>query len=101
MVLLVYVDDVLLASNNLNEIQALKKFLDNQFIIKELDELKYILGLEISQSQQGVTLCQRKYALHILEDSGFSSWKPVAFPMDSMLKLKYEDYNFLSDPSVY
>lgn len=51
MVLLVYVDDILLANNNLNEIKLLKKFLHDQFTIKDLGELKYILGLEIAHSQ--------------------------------------------------
>lgn len=42
MVFLVYidVDDVLLASNSLNEIHILKKFLGDQFTIKDLGELK-------------------------------------------------------------
>lgn len=101
MVLLVYVDDVLLTSNNLDEIQILKKFLDDQFTIKDLGEAKYILGLEIATSQRGISINQRKYALDILEDSSFSGCKPVAFPMDSTFKLKSEDCNILSDPSTY
>lgn len=100
MTLFVYVDDVLLASNNLNVIQALKKFLDKQFTIQGLGELKYIIGFEIARSQQGTNLYQIKYALNILEDSSFFGWKLVAFSIDSTLKLKPEDYNFLYDPSV-
>nr|GEW03324.1 ribonuclease H-like domain-containing protein [Tanacetum cinerariifolium] len=44
--LLVYVDDMILTSNNIDEINNVKKFLSSKFKIKDLDELKYILGIE-------------------------------------------------------
>lgn len=49
-VLLVYVDDVILADNNLEEIDAVKAYLDDAFWIKDLGDLKYFLGLEVARS---------------------------------------------------
>ncbi|XP_040996133.1 uncharacterized mitochondrial protein AtMg00810-like [Juglans microcarpa x Juglans regia] len=101
MALIVYVDDVLLASNSLQDIDLLKKFLDDQFTIKDLGPLKYFLGLEVARSHTGISLCQRKYALDILQDTGLIGSKPAAFPMESNLKLTIDDSEPYEDPSAY
>jgi len=44
-ILLVYVDDVVLTGNHLEEINFVKSFLDQQFKIKDLGELKYFFWL--------------------------------------------------------
>ncbi|KAF5449042.1 hypothetical protein F2P56_029530, partial [Juglans regia] len=101
MALLIYVD-VIIASNNLEEIATVKRFLHESFTIKDLGELKYFLGIEVARSAKGIALCQRKYALDVLEDSGFSGSKPVGFPMESNLKLTTNDPSpLLSDPVSY
>ncbi|RVW85938.1 Retrovirus-related Pol polyprotein from transposon RE1 [Vitis vinifera] len=95
----VYVDDVLLASDSILEIERLKTFLDAKFTIKDLGP-KYFLGLEVARSKTGISLCQRKYILDILEDTGLTGSKPATFPMESTLKLSANDTNFYEDPSV-
>ena len=60
--LLVYVDDVILTGNSLSSIDFVKKFLHDTFKVKDLGDLKYFLGLEVSRSRKGIHLCQRKYA---------------------------------------
>ena len=101
MALLVYVDDVLLASDNILEIKRLKTFLDAKFTIEDLGPLKYFLGLEVARSKTGISLCQRKYILDILEDTGLIGSKPVVVPMEFTLKLSANDTNFYEDPSGF
>ncbi|GKC83867.1 ribonuclease H-like domain-containing protein [Tanacetum coccineum] len=48
--LLVYVDDIVLTGNNINEINKVKTFLKSKFKIKDLGELKYFLGIEYIQA---------------------------------------------------
>jgi len=58
-ILLVYVDDIILACNSLSEFTHIKSVLDSLFKIKDLDQLKYFLGIEVAHSKLGISLCQR------------------------------------------
>ena len=98
--LLIYVDDILITGNDLNAINVLKQFLHNQFWIKDLGDLKYFLGMEISRSKKGIFISQRKYALEILKDGGCLGAKPVNFPMEQNVKLTDEG-ELLKNPSSY
>lgn len=86
--LLVYVDDIILTSNNIDEIQSITALLDQTFKIKDLGNLKFFLGLEIARTAQGIHLCQRKYTLDILADSGMLGCRPHSTPMDYSTKLQ-------------
>lgn len=46
--LLVYVDDIVIASDNSVEVSKLIQILDNKFKLKDLGQLKFVLGLEIA-----------------------------------------------------
>jgi hypothetical protein len=97
----VYVDDIVIASNNGDAITQLIQFLNNQFKLKDLGALKFFLGLEIARSSKGISLCQRKYTLEILEDSGLLAAKPSKFPMETNLKLSRHSGDLLADPASY
>lgn len=43
--LLIYVDDIVITSNDVGAIDSLKSFLLDHFRIKELGDLKYFLGI--------------------------------------------------------
>ena len=100
-VVLVYVDDLLIAGNDLTIITDLKTFLADQFKLKDLGTLKYFLGLEMARSPSGIFLSQRTYALDILADFGTLGSRPTSCPMKQHLKLTPEDGVLLFDPSPY
>ena len=54
----VYVNDILMTGTYIEEIQSLKIFLKSQFIIKDLKELHYFLGIEIIRKPDGVLVTQ-------------------------------------------
>ena len=80
--LLVYVDDVAIASNNPQVVSSFITLLNDIFKLKDLGPLKYFLGLEIARFADEISVCQRKYALEILEDSSLLASKPAKFLME-------------------
>jgi len=97
----VYVDDVILAVNSLVDIEEVKQVLNKTFKIKDLEELKYFLGLEVARSKHGIHLCQRKYALDILTDSEMLACKPCHTPLSKDLKLLFNTDAHLYDAESY
>ncbi|GAV72826.1 LOW QUALITY PROTEIN: hypothetical protein CFOL_v3_16314, partial [Cephalotus follicularis] len=57
--------------------------------------------IEVSYSEVGIALCQRKYALDILSDASLSDCKPSDSPMDPLVKLDNEKGELLHDPEKY
>ncbi|GKE82296.1 ribonuclease H-like domain-containing protein, partial [Tanacetum coccineum] len=78
--LLVYVDDIIITGNNVAEIKKFKGFLKSKFMIKDLGKLKYFLGIEVVDTEKGISLNQRKYVLDLLSDNGMLACKPVYTP---------------------
>ena len=56
-----YIDDILIASNNKHVVDELKVLLDQKLKLKDLGDLKFFLGLEVARNADGINMCQRKY----------------------------------------
>ena len=85
----VYVDDFLICSSKLNTIQHTKSELSSCFDMKDLGDAKWILQMEVTQSddQKKVTLSQSQYIEDILERHSMANCHPVKTPMESRLSL--------------
>lgn len=69
-VLLVYVDEIVITGDIKDGIEKLKKFLKRKFHTKNLNPLKYILGIEIARSCSRVSISQQKYVFDLLLETG-------------------------------
>ena len=85
--LIVYVDDIVLTGNSVDEMDSIKKILDDTFRIKNLGTLKYFLGLKVAYSEKRISL--------------LLSSKPCSTPMDSGIGLHEDSSQALSDVSSY
>lgn len=66
MVVMIYVDDLLITDDDVSLIQETKAYLQENSKIKDLGELKYLLGLEFARNKEGILMQQRKYALDLI-----------------------------------
>ncbi|KAL6329519.1 hypothetical protein AAG906_021527 [Vitis piasezkii] len=98
--LLIYVNDILITRNDSVSISIIKKFLHSQFRHKDLGDLKYFLGIEVSSSKNGIFIFQRKYALEIIKNAGLLGVTPIDTPMKQGLKF-FDKSDLLKDPGHY
>ena len=61
--ILIYIDDILLTGSDLHEIKLLKSYMLKHFLIKDLSELKYFMGIKFSCSKRGIFMSQRKICI--------------------------------------
>ena len=61
--------------NNSTKINKLQSYLAKEFEMKELGALKYLSGIEVSRSKQGLFLLLWKYILDLLAEIDDSTWK--------------------------
>jgi len=99
--ILVYVDDLLITGDDVEGIAAIKQDLHLAYTIKDLGLARYLLGIEISRTNFGTFLNQRKYILDILHDAGLTAAKPTKFPLPQSLKLSSITRPPLPDPTSY
>jgi len=67
--LILYVDDILLATNDLSLLSETKRFLSKNFEMKDMGEANYVIGIEIfrDRSQGLLGLSQKSYINEVLE----------------------------------
>jgi hypothetical protein len=63
------------------------KNLEKEFALKDLGDLHYFLGIEVTKLPDGLLLSQNKYALDILRRVGMTSCKPAPTPLFTSEKL--------------
>lgn len=98
---LVYVDDLIIAGNNLKVMARFKSYLSKCFKMKDLGKAKYFLGIEVARVPQGMFLTQRKYALDIVAEAGLLGCKPASTPMEQNHKLLSDDGPAYKNPARY
>lgn len=89
MYLLLYVDDMLITCQDLEEVTKSRKEQNTKFENKDLGRAQKNLGTEIvmERTRGLLFLSQGKYLEKVLERFGFSSVKPVQVPLAPHFKL--------------
>jgi len=97
----VYVDDLVITGGNNDIITKFKEEMKAKFKMSDLGLLRYYLGLEVTQSEAGITVCQSTYAARILESAGLTGCNPSHTPMEPRLKLSKFSTAPSVDPTMY
>jgi hypothetical protein len=84
---LIYVDDIIVASSTPDATQVLLQQLGQEFALKDLGDLSFFLGIEVRRTKDGIILTQKKYAADLLKKVGMSNCKGVPTPLATSEKL--------------
>ena len=94
---LIYVDDLVVSASKPSLLASFKDYMNRCFRMKDLGISKYFFGLELAHSPLGIYLCQRKYALGIIEETGLLAAKPAPFPVEQNQTLALDKGTDLAD----
>ncbi|KAL5810306.1 hypothetical protein ACOSQ4_026874 [Xanthoceras sorbifolium] len=91
-ILLLYVDDMLVAGSDMQDIMNLKRELSKQFAMKDLGAAKQILGMRIKRDTKSETLLlsQAEYIKKVLSRFNMQDAKPVSTPLGVHFRLSKE-----------
>jgi hypothetical protein len=84
---LIYVDDIIVASSTQQAIEGLLHNLKKDIALKDLGKLHYFLGIEVNKVRDGIILSQDKYASDLLKQVNMASCKHVTTPLSTSEKL--------------
>ena len=85
----VYVDDItIIGVPSSPFVKEIKQQLNQRFDCKDLGDAKYILGLELTYTETGISISQHGYIEKILLRFGMSECRPVATPLDPNMPLR-------------
>ena len=99
--LVLYVDDMIIIGDDLNGVQELKNFFNQQFEMKDLEHFSYFLGLEITYSTNSLYITQAKYTSKLLSQAGLTDSKTINTPIELNAHLTPSTGKSLFNPSLY
>ena len=83
-------NDILLATNDINRILELKDWLNAKFEMKDMGETHYALGIKISRDRKKkkkMSLSQKSYLKIFLKKYKIDSCKPIESPIYKKSKI--------------
>jgi hypothetical protein len=97
----IYVDDIIFGSTNKSTCEEFSRIMVQKFKMSMMGELKYFLGFQVKQPQEGTFISQTKYIQHILTKFGMKDAKPIKTPMGTNGHLDLDTGGKSVDQKVY
>lgn len=98
---LIYVDDILTIGNKLGSISTLIWSLNIDFVVKELGDLHYFLGVKAQSSPNRLFFTHTRNILNLLKKTNMSYAKPVPSLTSLANKLSLFDGTTCSNATLY
>jgi hypothetical protein len=97
----IYVDDIIFGSTNKSSCEEFSRIMMHKFEMSMMGELKYFLGFQIKQLQEGTFISQTKYIQDILKKFGMKNVKPIKTSMGTNGHLDLDTGGKSVDQKVY
>lgn len=91
--LLLYVDDLMIVTDNEEKLNEVKLSLSSRFEMKDMKSVKYFLGLTIERDMKNGTMSisQKDYLVKVLQRFGMENCNGISTPMECSLKMLKPD----------
>jgi len=99
LIVCLYVDDLIFTRDL--SIYDFKASMKREFDMTDLGLMKYFLGIEVTQSEDGIFIFQSKYANDILKRFRMQNYKPVVTPIVIGTKLSKDGHGLDIDPTLF
>lgn len=92
-VIIVYVDDLIVASANLKNMTQIKEKLKKEFKLKDLGKIKDILGMRIEREGDigDIRINQKQYINNVLKRFGMENCNPISTPLESKINVEEKE----------
>jgi histone deacetylase 1/2 len=97
----IYVDDIIITGSCKQAVSVLMKKLCESFAVKDLGKPSYFLGVEVTDTHNGIALTQTKYAADLLRRVNMHNCKDIATLMSSSGKLSISAGVLLTDNMAF
>jgi hypothetical protein len=97
----IYVDDIIFGSTNESTCEEFSRIMTQKFEMSMMGELKYFLGFQVKQLQEGTFISQTKYIQDILNKFGMKDAKPIKTSMGTNGHLNLDTGGKSVDQKVY
>jgi hypothetical protein len=97
----IYVDHIIFGSTNKFTCEEFSRIMIQKFKMSIMGELKYFLGFQVKQLQEGTFISQTKYIQDILTKFGMKNAKPIKTPMGTNGHLDLDPGGKSVDQKVY
>ncbi|MCH80155.1 copia-type polyprotein [Trifolium medium] len=101
LIISLYVDDLIFTGNDSEMVQKFKNSMMNTFDMTDLGRMKHFLGIEVTQNDQGIFICQQRYAKEILERFNMDKSNAVSSPIVTGSKLSKYDQGEEVNPTKF
>jgi hypothetical protein len=97
----IYVDDIIFGSTNKSTCEEFSRIMIQKFEMSMMGELKYFLGFQVKQLQEGTFISQTKYIEDIFTKFGMKDAKLIKTPMGTNGHLDLDTGGKSVDQNVY
>eukprot|EP00253_Pinus_taeda_P010497 PITA_10497 len=101
LIVVLYVDDVIFTGNDDYLIENFKTIMKEEFEMTDMGLLRYFLGIEVDQNENGIFISQARYVNEVLGRFNMQECKAAITPTVMGLKLSKEDSSKDFDPNLY
>ncbi|GJY36095.1 retrovirus-related pol polyprotein from transposon TNT 1-94 [Tanacetum coccineum] len=96
-----YVDDLIFIGNSQSMINDLKKSMTREFEMTDIGLMSYYLGIEVKQTDEGIFICQERYAKEILKRFDMDKCNPVGTPIEHKANPSKHDRGKVVDLTLF